>query len=689
MRSSTSTSCFAQSRACRTSSSCWSGTARSRRAGADSPARSCWARAPSSRASAWARRGCCRPSTCTRRRRTRRACRSPCSRRWRSVCRCWRAISRRTARCCRPRRPGSLPATSTRSRRPSPGSRATRPSARRWAPKTACARAASSTRARWSARCRRSTERCWECSNIGRMRILVTGVTGFVGSHLAEWALAQGAAVVGAVRWRSTTEHIDHLRDRLTLLGADLRALSSVRLLLEQARPDYIVHLAAQSFVGASWEAPSETLLTNAISQMNLFEAIRQLGATATRFLVIGSSEEYGLVYPDELPIRETNPLRPLSPYAVSKVTQDLMGYQYFKSYGLDIVRARAFNHSVGRHTPWLLRDDRTGLIDIRYIGELRRYKPTGYLSGRVLEDGTTVWDMRRHPVSVWADGRWSKVIHLSCHPLREGDRVLRLVSSAGSVHVTVEHSVMGPGPTGHDVRSASDLNVGDRLSLLEMPSSTGMWVHEDVAWLLGFFVAEGCITNGKVRIDNKDRKPLERCAEILLQHFRQASRFVQGSSGDVWRLSVLRPEEFARWLGPQVYASDHNKRVPRGILNAQPDAKLAFVRGYNEGDGLRAGHGTYEFKSFKTKSPILVLGLVYLVASTTRQRICLNTEVRSTGTYYLVNLNSPAADHANWGRHLEVPEDVLKKIEEVSYSGEVWDFETEDHLFHPGLGRT
>jgi GDP-4-dehydro-6-deoxy-D-mannose reductase len=178
------------------------------------------------------------------------------------------------------------------------------------------------------------------------MRILVTGVTGFVGSHLAEWALAQGAAVVGSVRWRSTTEHIDHLRDRLTLIGADLRDLSSVRLLLEQARPDYIVHLAAQSFVGASWEAPSETLLTNAISQMNLFEAIRQLGATATRFLVIGSSEEYGLVYPDELPIRETNPLRPLSPYAVSKVTQDLMGYQYFKSYGLDIVRARAFNHS-------------------------------------------------------------------------------------------------------------------------------------------------------------------------------------------------------------------------------------------------------------------------------------------------------------------------------------------------------
>ena len=177
------------------------------------------------------------------------------------------------------------------------------------------------------------------------MRLLITGITGFVGSHFAEWALAQGADVVGSIRWRSKTEHIEHLRDRLTLINSDLRDLSSVRSLLEQAQPEYIVHLAAQSFVGASWEAPMETLLTNAVSQMNLFEAIRQLGASA-RFLVIGSSEEYGLVYPDELPIRETNPLRPLSPYAVSKVTQDLMGFQYWKSYGLDIVRARAFNHS-------------------------------------------------------------------------------------------------------------------------------------------------------------------------------------------------------------------------------------------------------------------------------------------------------------------------------------------------------
>src|SRR5205823_2226817 len=176
------------------------------------------------------------------------------------------------------------------------------------------------------------------------MRVLITGITGFVGSHMAEHALAHGAEVFGSSRWRSQTENIEHLRGRITLIESDLRDFSSARSLVEQANPAYIVHLAAQSFVGASWQSPAETLSTNILSQLHLLEALRGLGR-APRFLCAGSSEEYGLVHEDELPIRETNPLRPLSPYAVSKVTQDLMAYQYFKSYALPIVRARAFNH--------------------------------------------------------------------------------------------------------------------------------------------------------------------------------------------------------------------------------------------------------------------------------------------------------------------------------------------------------
>jgi GDP-4-dehydro-6-deoxy-D-mannose reductase len=176
------------------------------------------------------------------------------------------------------------------------------------------------------------------------MRVLITGITGFVGSHMAEYALARGAEVFGSYRWRSKTENIDHLRSQITLIESDLRDLSSVRGLVEASQPDWVTHLAAQSFVGTSWQTPAETLSTNIISQVNLLEAIRGL-KLFPRFLAVGTSEEYGLVYPEELPIKETNPLRPLSPYAVSKVGQDMMGYQYFKSYGLPIIRTRAFNH--------------------------------------------------------------------------------------------------------------------------------------------------------------------------------------------------------------------------------------------------------------------------------------------------------------------------------------------------------
>lgn len=179
------------------------------------------------------------------------------------------------------------------------------------------------------------------------MKVLITGITGFAGSHLAEYILREKSdtEIYGIIRWRSRMDNINHIRRYLKLVEADLRDFSSVVSILECIKPDYIFHLAAQSFVPTSWLAPSETITTNIIGQLNIFEAIRHLKLDPKIHLAC-SSEEYGLVYPDELPIKETNPLRPLSPYAVSKVGQDLLGYQYFKSYGMRIIRTRGFNHT-------------------------------------------------------------------------------------------------------------------------------------------------------------------------------------------------------------------------------------------------------------------------------------------------------------------------------------------------------
>lgn len=177
------------------------------------------------------------------------------------------------------------------------------------------------------------------------MRVLITGVTGFVGSHMAEFALAQGAEVFGACRWRSNTENIDHIKNQINVVEMDLRDSSSVRETLVKTKPDYVVHLAGQSYVFASWHAPAETLTTNAIGQVNLLEAIRHEGAPFPRVLIACSSEEYGLVQEQDLPITEETALQPLSPYAVSKVAQDFLGFQYSRNYGIPCFRVRAFNH--------------------------------------------------------------------------------------------------------------------------------------------------------------------------------------------------------------------------------------------------------------------------------------------------------------------------------------------------------
>lgn len=177
------------------------------------------------------------------------------------------------------------------------------------------------------------------------MRVLITGITGFAGSHLAEYALGQGAEVFGPIRVRSRLENVEEIKDRVVLVDCDLRDFSSVLALVNACRPDRIFHLAGQSYVPTSWHAPAETIQNNVVCQVNLFEAVRALKLDPL-IQVAGSSEEYGLVFESECPIRETNPLRPLSPYAVSKIAQDFLGYQYFKSYGLRVIRTRAFNHT-------------------------------------------------------------------------------------------------------------------------------------------------------------------------------------------------------------------------------------------------------------------------------------------------------------------------------------------------------
>jgi GDP-4-dehydro-6-deoxy-D-mannose reductase len=177
------------------------------------------------------------------------------------------------------------------------------------------------------------------------VRALITGIGGFVGRHLLQHLQTEGDEVFGIGRPADCVGLAEGTRVFYTDL-ADRQALEDI---LRQNRPDAIYHLAAQSSTGESFTDPWATIGNNLLGQLNLFEVQLTTGQTP-RTLVIGSSDEYGRVQPHEVPTHEDVPLRPTTPYAVSKVGQDVMGYQYFAQHQLPVIRVRPFNHTGPGH---------------------------------------------------------------------------------------------------------------------------------------------------------------------------------------------------------------------------------------------------------------------------------------------------------------------------------------------------
>lgn len=179
------------------------------------------------------------------------------------------------------------------------------------------------------------------------MKILITGVTGFVGSHLAEYILGleKGHEIYGLCRWRSPKDNLAKVYNKINTIDADLCDLSSLIHHIKVIRPDIIFHLAAQSYVLTSFNSPIQTLWANVIGTTNLLEAIR-ITEIDPIVHICSSSEVYGQVTEDDLPIDETCPFRPASPYAVSKVGEDMVAFQYWLSHGIKTIRTRMFTHT-------------------------------------------------------------------------------------------------------------------------------------------------------------------------------------------------------------------------------------------------------------------------------------------------------------------------------------------------------
>jgi GDP-4-dehydro-6-deoxy-D-mannose reductase len=180
--------------------------------------------------------------------------------------------------------------------------------------------------------------------------VFITGITGFVGSHMADLCLEKNLEVSGTYLFENELENIEHLKENIDLFLCNITDEDQMRALLKRKKPDFIFHLAAKSHVGFSWIDRKDTLSINFMGTITLLEAVREL-TLKPRLLMVGSAEEYGKVQSSE-PITEDYPLKPTSPYAVSKAASEMLGYQYCLSDAMDIIMVRAFNHTGPRQHP-------------------------------------------------------------------------------------------------------------------------------------------------------------------------------------------------------------------------------------------------------------------------------------------------------------------------------------------------
>ena len=185
------------------------------------------------------------------------------------------------------------------------------------------------------------------------MNVLITGVLGMVGSHMLDFLLENtDTKIYGFCRWNEPMDNIEHLvdrinkKDRIELIYGDLNDYASIQNAIEKSKPKYVFHLAAQSYPQTSFDAPIETLQTNILGTTNLLEAIRKSDYKDCLIHVCASSEIFGRVPKEKLPIDEECSIHPASPYAISKVGTDLIGRYYAEAYHMKIMTTRMFTHT-------------------------------------------------------------------------------------------------------------------------------------------------------------------------------------------------------------------------------------------------------------------------------------------------------------------------------------------------------
>ena len=268
-------------------------------------------------------------------------------------------------------------------------------------------------------------------------KVLITGGSGFVGTYLAQHLLDLGSSEIHGTYLTDESREKSPVKEKITFHKVDLQNKEETEKLIGSVMPDDVYHLAALSSVGASFKDPIGTFHSNIDVQLNLFESLRKFDLLQSKVLVVGSAEEYGYVLPEDLPINESVSLRPASPYAVSKITQDFLGLQYAISYQMPIIRIRPFNHvGPGQGLGFVVADFAHQIAKIEK-GDIPPVIKVGNLSAK--RDFTDVRDMVRLYPLLLEKGTPGEVYNAGSGKSRAIQEILDLLLQNATAKITVK----------------------------------------------------------------------------------------------------------------------------------------------------------------------------------------------------------------------------------------------------------
>jgi len=483
-------------------------------------------------------------------------------------------------------------------------------------------------------------------------KALITGITGQDGSYLTELLLEKGYEVHGLIRRSSTfnTSRLEHIYQdphekspQLFLHYGDLSDTGNIRKLIFDIQPDEVYNLGAMSHVRVSFDTPEYTADITGLGALRILEAIKDFEKShdkKIRFYQASSSEMFGSTPP---PQSEKTLFHPRSPYGCAKAFAYHTTVNYREAYNIFAVNGILFNHeTVASFMPMFCKKTDENIFDIKPIKEIIEFDESLEQYQAKVVFG----------VQVWGKNGWIDVTYASAYPHNvEGDnKKPRFINARnGAFMATSSHVAF---LDGGEEKETKHIIVGDRIETISLPlipsSDISSVISDEEAELMGMMVGDGSIsyahkgigvrgkfTNSNVMFRDRFNTLWQKITGGWTKYHSNKSGFCDNIVG---QLVLNGGNDWLRKI--DIYNKDKTKRIPRLVLNSSPNIMLAFLRGYNACDGLKANPCTYEFRNFKTNSATLAMGLWYLIECTTKQDINLTVETKPDGRiFYSLNL--------------------------------------------------